>query len=109
MRKRISRRHEAQVRVQNVGVEHGAFFDATPGGGNTRAILATHVDEVTRLLALQERSNEDRRAAAAQCRAPRQTLRADIKAVVTVGRGVNVAAAIMSAMRLPATSSRRCT
>jgi hypothetical protein len=101
MRKRISRRHEAQVRVQNVSVEHSAFFDATPGGGNTRAILATHVDEVIRLLALQERSNEDRRAAAAQCRASRQTLRADIKAVVTVGRGVNVAAAMMGAMRLP--------
>src|SRR5436190_12151918 len=101
MRKRISRRHEAQVRVQNVGVEHSAFFDATPGGGNTRAILGTHVDEVTRLLALQERSNEDRRAASAQCRASRRTLRADIKAVVTVGRGVNVAATMMGAMRFP--------
>ena len=74
MRKRISRRHDAQVRVQNVCAEHNAFFDATPGGGNTRAVLGTHVDEVTRLLALQERSNEDRRAATVQCRASRRVV-----------------------------------
>ena len=101
MRKRISRRHDAQVRVQNVCVEHSAFFDATPGGGNTRALLGTHVDEVTGLLALQERSNEDRRAATAQVRASRRALRADVRAVVTVGRGVNLDAAMMGAMRFP--------
>ena len=101
MRKRISRRHDAQVRVQNVCVEHSAFFDATPGGGNTRAILGTHVDEITRLLALQERSNEDRRAATLQCRASRRALRADVRAVVTVGRGVSLDAATMGAMRFP--------
>jgi hypothetical protein len=65
MRKKISRHHDAQVRVHNVCVEHRAFFDATPGKASTRATLATHVDEVTRLLAWQERSNEDRRAGAA--------------------------------------------
>lgn len=104
MRKRVSRHHDAQVRVQNVCAEHSAFFDATPGGGNTRALLGTHVDEVTRLLALQERSNEDRRAATVQCRASRQALRADVRAVVTVGRGVNLDAAnteTMGAMRFP--------
>ena len=42
MRKRISRRHEAQVRVQRVCAEHSAFFDGTPGGQATRAILGTH-------------------------------------------------------------------
>jgi hypothetical protein len=101
MRKRISRRHEAQVRVQNVCAEHSAFFDATPAGAKTRAILGTHVEEVTRLLALQERSHEDRRAATAQVRAARRALRADIMAVVTIGRGVNLDAAMMGAMRFP--------
>src|SRR4051812_7721780 len=101
MRKRVSRHHDAQVRVQNVCAEHSALFDATPGGASTRATLATHVDEVTRLLALQERSNEDRRAATVQVRASRRVLRADVKAVVTVGRGVHLDAAMMGAMRFP--------
>ena len=81
--------------MQHVCVEHSAFFDATPGGGHTRAILRTRIDEVTGLLALQERSNEERRAASAQCRSSRRTLRADIKAVVTVGRGARVDAEMM--------------
>jgi hypothetical protein len=63
MRKRISRHHDAHVRVQNACAEHRAFCDATPGGGTTPALLGTHVDDVAPLLALQERSNDDRRAA----------------------------------------------
>jgi hypothetical protein len=46
-------------------------------------------------------SVEDRRAATVQCRVSRRALRADVRAVVTVGRGVNLDDAVMRAMRFP--------
>jgi len=105
MRKQVRRRHDAHVRAQGVCAEHNALFDATAGGQKTRAALGTHVAEVDRLLALQERSVEDRRAATEQCRLSRRTLREAAKAVVKVGKLVNLDASIMETMRLPAVAS----
>ena len=101
MRKKVRCRHEAYIRAQNVCAEHGEMFDATPGGQKVRAVLGAHVADVDRLLALQERSIEDRRAATEQCRRSRRALRAAAKAVVTVGRIVHLDAAQMGAMQLP--------
>ena len=105
MRKQTRRRHEAHVRVQSVCAEHSELFDATPGGQKARAALGTDVAEVDRLLALQEASIEDRRAATAQCRLSRRTLRDAAKAVVTVGRVVDLDAAGMGTMQLPGATS----
>ena len=66
MRKDIRRRHDAHIRTLRVCAEHSALFDATPGGRKTRTTLGSHLADVTRLLALQERSLEDRRAATEQ-------------------------------------------
>jgi len=105
MRKSVRRRHEAHARVQSVCAEHSDVFDATPGGQKARAALGTDVSDVDRLLALQERSIEDRRAATEQCRLSRQTLRGAAKAVVTIGRVVNVGADGMGTMHLPGGAS----
>src|SRR6187200_2231930 len=105
MRKKVRRRHNAQVRALNVFAEHSELFDATPGGRNMRAALGAHVAEVNRLLALQERSLEDRRGATEQCRRSRRALRAAAKAVVAVGRIVQLDAAEMGAMQLPKRAS----
>ena len=105
MQKQVRRRHDAHARTNGVCTEHSALFDATAGGQKTRTALATHVAEVDRLLALQERSIEDRRAATEQCRLSRRTLRDAAKAVVKVGRLVNLDADIMATMQLPAAAS----
>ena len=105
MRKKVRRRHEAFVRSRSVCAEHGELFDATPGGQKTRAALGAHVAEVDRLLALQERSIEDRRAATEQCRRSRRALRNAARAVVTVGRVVNLDDADMGTMQLPGGTS----
>ena len=96
MRKEVRRRHEAHVRTHSVCAEHSALFDATPGGQKTRAALVAHVADVDRLLALQERSIEDRRAATEQCRVSRRALRAAAKAVVAVGRVVSLDAGVVA-------------
>jgi hypothetical protein len=101
MRKKVRRRHEAHIRAQAVCAEHSELFDSTLGGQNVRAALGAHTAEVDRLLALQERSIEDRRAATEQCRRSRRALRAAAKAVVAVGRIVQLDAAEMGAMQLP--------
>jgi hypothetical protein len=101
MRKTVRRRHEAQVRVQSVCAEYSVLFDATPGGQKARAALGTDVADVDRLLALQQASIEERRAATEQCRLSRRTLRDADKAVTRVGRVVNIDAAVTVTMRLP--------
>jgi hypothetical protein len=105
MRKQVRRRHHAHVRAQSVCAEHSAFFDATPGGQKARAALGTQMAEVDRLLALQERSIEDRRAATERCRLSRRTLRDAAGAVVRVGRVVHLDAAVMGTMQLPGGTS----
>ena len=105
MRKKVRRRHDAQVRAQGVCAEHSELFDATPGGRNVRAALGAHVAEVNRLLALQERSLEDRRAATEQCRRSRRALRAAAGAVVAVGRIVDLDDVDMGTMQLPRRAS----
>jgi hypothetical protein len=101
MRKDIRRRHDAHVRANGVCTEHSALFDATPGGQKTRAALATCVADVDRLLAVQTRSLEDRRAAAEQCRVARRALQDAAKAVVKVGKLVNLDETTMGTMRIP--------
>ncbi len=105
MRDEVRRRHDAHVRTHGVCSDHGPFFDTTPGGRKARARFGAHVAEVGRLLALQQRSIEDRRAATAQCRRWRRTLRTAAKAVVRVGRVVDLEADLMSTMQLPAKTS----
>ena len=62
-------------------------FDAIAGGQQTRDAFRTHVADVDRLLALQERSIEDRRAATEQGRLSRQALReAELAAMRSVHR-----------------------
>jgi hypothetical protein len=85
--------------------EHSALFDATPGGQKMRAALGAHVADVDRLLALQERSIEDRRAATEQCRQSRQTLRDAANAVVKVGKVVSLGDAIMATLKRPGPGS----
>lgn len=105
MRKKFRRRHEAYVRAENVCAEHKELFDATPGGQNARASLDAHVAEIDRLLAFQQQSTEDRRAATEQCRRSRLALRAAAKAVVSVGRVVHLDAVILGTMQLPGTAN----
>jgi hypothetical protein len=52
----------------------------------TRDAFRTHVADVDRLLALQERSIEDRRAATEQCRFSCQALREAATLVINVGK-----------------------
>lgn len=96
---------EAHVRVQTVCAEHSAVFDGTPGGQTARADLGAHVAEVDWLLTLQQGSIEDRRAATAQRRKSRRSLRDAAKAVVRVGRLVNLDAPVMDTMQLRRTAN----
>jgi len=105
MRKEIRRRLDAHARAHGVCTEHSALFDATPGGQKTRAALGTHVADVERLLALQERSIQDRRTATEQCRLSRQALRNAALAVVKIGKLANLADAITATLRLPGPAS----
>jgi len=102
MRKEVRRRHDAHVRASAVCTEHSTIFDATPGGQKARAMLGTCVADTDRLLAFQQRSLEDRRAATEQLRQWRRTLRDAVKAVVVVGRLVNLLGdTAMGTMRQP--------
>jgi hypothetical protein len=103
MRKDVGRRHFAHVRANGVCTEHSALLDAT-GGHNPRAALGAHVAEVDRLLALQARSIEDRRAATEQRQLSRRRLRDLATLVVRVGRLVNIDA-VMCTMALPGPAS----
>jgi hypothetical protein len=101
MEKRIRLRHDAHARAHGVCTEHRAIFDATAGGQKTREALGTHVADVERLLTVQERSMQERRVAAEQCRLSRRALRSAAKAVVNVGRLANLDNAVRATMRLP--------
>ena len=105
MRKEVRRRHDAHVRVNGVCTEHSTVFDATPGGQKTRTALGTSVADVDRLLAYQERSIQDRRAATEQCRLGRQALRDAAQAVVKVGKLVTLDEPTMSTLQLPGPAS----
>lgn len=100
MRKRLRRRHDAQVRASNVCSDHSDILDVTPGGEYTRTVLAARVAEVTRLFAAQAESIEQRRAAVAEIRTGRQWLRNAAKVIVKVGKLVTVDETTMATMRL---------
>ena len=101
MRTKVRRRHDAHMRAQSVCAEHREWFDGTPGGQKARAALGTHVADVDRLHALQDRLMEDGRAATEQCRQCRRTLRAAARAIVMVGRIVNLDDPIMDTLPVP--------
>ena len=102
MLKRISRRHEAHGRANRVCTEHSALLDTTAGGQKLRLSLDGHVEKVGRLLALQEESIMERRAATSMVRSGRRAIRCALKAVVTVGRLVTLAdGTVMSTMQMP--------
>lgn len=105
MGKQVRRRDGADVSAQSGCAEHSGLFDGASEGRKARSALGTHVADVDRLHALQERSIEDGHAATEQCRQARHTLRTAAKAVVMVGRVVNVAVPMMGTMRLPGGAS----
>jgi len=105
MQKDIRRRHDAHVRASSVCNEHSGLFDAMPGGQKNRVALSTSVADVDRLLAVQQRSFEERRAAVAQCRATRRAIHDAVKGVVTIGRLVTVAGDPMGTMQVPGSVS----
>jgi len=100
MRKRLRRRHEAQVRASGVCTEHSDVLDVTPGGEKTRTALAARVADVGRFFALQAQSIGDQRAAAADIRTVRRWLRNATKAIVKVGKLVTLDETTMATMRL---------
>ena len=101
MRKDVRRRHDAHVRTSAICSEHQAMFDATQGGQKTREALGTHVADTEQLLALQQQSLEERRAAIDQLRTGRSALQKAVKAVVTVGRLVRLSDTVMGTLRQP--------
>src|ERR1051325_4152479 len=105
MKKRIRRRFDAHTRADDVCTEHRATYDATRGGQKQRASLGDCTAESKRLVALQKRSMEERKAATAQCRIVRRALRVAIKAVVTFGRLVELPGAVMDTLRMPSAMS----
>ena len=105
MRKEIRRRHDAHLRAHGVCTEHGALIDGAAGGQRMRDALSALVADVDRLLALQERSIEDGRAATEQCRISRRRLRGAANLVVKVGRLVHLDGTVMATMRLPVVGS----
>lgn len=105
MRKTLRLRHDAHVRVHGVCTEYGALFDASAALQKTRADLGAHVEDVARLLALQQRSIQDRTGATEQIRQSRIALRDAARTVVKFGKLVNVVDVMMAKMRLPDTAS----
>jgi hypothetical protein len=100
MRKDIRRRYDAHVRTNNVCAEHSEFF-ATPGGRKMRATLGACLAVVDRLQAVQARCVEERRAATAQRRVARRALCDGLRAVVVVGKLVELDETTMATMRIP--------
>jgi len=105
MVKRVRLRHDAHARAHGVCTEHSALFDATAGGQGAREALGTHVTDVERLLTVQERSKQERRVAAEQCRLSRRALRDAAKAVVHIGKRANLDDAVTATLRLPTSAS----
>ena len=101
MRKDETRRHDAHIRVNGVCAQHSVLFDATPGGQSTRTALGMYVADVSRLLAVQKQSVEERRAATKQCRVARRALHAAARGVVKVGQLVTVDQTTMDTMQIP--------
>jgi len=101
MRKNIRRRYDAHVRVNGVCTEHNNLFDATPGGQSTRAALGTCIADSDRLFAAQTQAIEERRAGAQQSRMARSALLDATRAVVNVGKLVNIGDSPMFTMRVP--------
>src|SRR5258708_17260053 len=105
MRKVIRLRHDAHVRANEVGAEHRDTFDVTPGAKKTRLALNGYVTESDRLLAVQARALEERKAATQRCRLCRSALRATGRTVVNVGRLVILPDTVMDTLRIPGSMS----
>src|SRR5579864_7244528 len=98
-------RHDSQVRANDVCTQNSNTFDITPATKKTRLALTDYVTKSTQLLATQKRVLEDRKAATEQCRLCRRALRAAGKAVVKVGKLVNVPDTVMGTLSLPGSMS----
>ena len=105
MRTVVRLRHESQVRSNDVCTQHSNTFDRTDGATKIRRALDGHVTESTRLLALQERMLQERRAATEQCRICRRTLRAAGRTVVKVGKLVDLPDTVMYTLAVPGSMS----
>src|SRR5438552_10654321 len=101
MRKVVRLRHDAHVRSNDVCTQHSDTFGVTPGAKKTRLALDGYVTESTRLLAVQRRALEERKAATQQSRLCRSALRAAGKTVVKVGRLVKLPDTVMDTLTIP--------
>jgi len=101
MTRAVRRRHEAHVRASNVFNDYSDAFKVTAGWQKSRTALAACVTEARRLFARQEQSIQDRRAAAEQIRAGRQSLRKGIAVIVKVGKLVTVDETTMATLQIP--------
>src|SRR5262249_25656545 len=104
MRKDIRRRRDAHVRTSGVCTEHHAIFDTTAAGRKRRTGLAACVADGDRLLAVQKRAVEDRRASTEQIRRSRRALGEHARAIVKIGRVVDLEEPLMATMQFPGTS-----
>src|SRR5215510_12095337 len=104
MRKDIRRRRDAHVRTSGVCTEHSAIFDTTAAGRKRRTALAACVADADRLLAVQKQAVEDRRASTEQIRRSRRALGEHARAIVKIGRLVDLEAPLMATMQFPGTS-----
>ncbi|HEV3141178.1 MAG TPA: hypothetical protein VGY57_11705 [Vicinamibacterales bacterium] len=93
------------MRSNDVCTQHSDTFDVTPGAKKTRLALNGCVTESDRLLAVQARALEERKAATQQCRLCRSALRAAGRTVVKVGRLVNLPDTVMDTLRIPGSMS----
>jgi len=98
-------RHDSQVRSSDVCAQHSDTFDAHPGTKKARLALNGYVTESTRLMALLERTLQERKAATLQCRRCRRALRVAGKAIVKVGRIVFLPDTVMHTLRVAGSMS----
>jgi hypothetical protein len=105
MRKVVRLRHYSHVRSNDVCTRHSDAFDLTPGAKKTRLALNGYVTESDRLLAVQARALQERKAATEQCRLCRSALRATGRKVVKVGRLVILPDTVMDTLRIPGSMS----
>src|SRR5436190_9175150 len=101
MERFVKLRHEAQVRSNDVCTRNSDAVDVNPGRKKTRLALTGYVTESTRLIAVRDRALEERKAATQQCRLCRRSLRGAGKAVVKVGKLVDLPDTVMETMTIP--------
>jgi hypothetical protein len=105
VKKTTSLRHDSQVRSNDVATQHSDTLDAKPSTKKARLALNDYVNESNRLMASQARALDERKAATQQCRICRIALRAAGKAVVKVGKLVQLPDTVMETLTVPGSVS----